>query len=287
MRHRGSYHIALLVEGGRSKRLARLTRILAGTFEEYGHPVEQSKILDDNTSAISASHYRLEVTILRGVAKAEPALNLATSGSQTPDKQLWRIEIAMIPADPLHDDRDISELLLAVMLYRLTTICEGRQVEWLSRSTVMAADTFLEAFHNIAPAEEEESKIEHVRRNSQFAAIEEEVHDISDRAPPVTEIRTGVPWITRDLELEDYAPPLAETPEDTEEPNDVQRLTVWAMTGMIAFLSAPVAASMAAVNLLRGEDFRLNTHVLALTAFVVTMHSSGALDKAVEKLPLL
>lgn len=286
MRHRGSYHIALVVEGGRSKRLARLTRILAGTFEEYGHPVERSKLLDENMSTIVASHYRMEVTILRGVAQPEQPLNLATSKPRKSRGALWRVEIALVPADPLTDDRDISELLLAVMLYRLTTICEAQSVEWLSPDTRMDAETFLEAFHNIAPAEEEARKIERVRRNSQFAAIEEEMREISDRAPPVTEIRTGVPWITRDLETEDYAPPLCEAEVETEEPNDVQRLTVWAMTGMVAFLSAPVAASMAAVNLLRGEDFRFNTQVLALTAFVVTMHSSGALDKAVSKLPL-
>ncbi|MEX0282330.1 MAG: hypothetical protein AB3N13_14195 [Arenibacterium sp.] len=290
MGHRGRYHIALVVEGGRAKRLARLTRILAGIFEEYGHPVERSRLVNENLSSIVASHYRLELSILRGktqlATQAEPPASPAKDTSRKSGPEPWRIEIAMIPADPRKDDRDISELLLAVMLYRLTSICDGQRIEWLSPHTSMSAAEFLDAFHGIAPAEEDDCKIERVRRTSQFAAIEEDVLDISDRAPPVTEIRTGVPWITRDLEMQDYVPPLAETAEVSEQPNDVQRLTVWAMTGMVAFLSAPVAASIAVVNLVRGEDFRLNTHVLALTAFIVTMHSSGALDKAVSKLPL-
>ena len=97
MRHRGSYHIALVVEGGRSKRLARLTRILAGTFEEYGHPVERSRLLDENMSAIVASHYRMEVTILRGIPQTDQPFNLATGKTKKSPGALWRVEIALIP----------------------------------------------------------------------------------------------------------------------------------------------------------------------------------------------
>jgi hypothetical protein len=41
---------------------------------------------------------------------------------------------------------------------------------------------------------------------------------------------------------------------------------------------------MAAVNLLKGEDFRLNTHVLSLTGLLVMLQSSGALASAVNML---
>ena len=58
------------------------------------------------------------------------------------------------------------------------------------------------------------------------------------------------------------------------------------MTGMLAFLSGPVAVSMAAVNLIKGEDLRLNTHVLALTGFVSMVIGSGALEKVAHHLPL-
>jgi hypothetical protein len=272
-----------MVCGGRSKRLARLTRILAGTFEEYGHPVETSKLLDENMSSIVATHYRLEATIIRGVS--QPRASSGPAASQG-DGEFWRVEIELIPVDPMTDDGDISELLLAVMLYRLTMICEAQTVEWLAPEASMSAEQFLDAFHSIGPATEEARKIDQVRRNSRFAAVEEEVHDISDRAPPVSDIRPGVPWITRDLEIGELVESQREAAAPAEQPNDIQRLTVWAMTGTVAFMSAPVAVSMAAVNLLRGEDFRLSTHVLALTGFLVMLHSTGALDKAVSKLPL-
>ncbi len=43
---------------------------------------------------------------------------------------------------------------------------------------------------------------------------------------------------------------------------------------------------MAAINLTKGEDFRLNTHVLALTGFIVSLSSSGILASAVSALPI-
>jgi len=58
------------------------------------------------------------------------------------------------------------------------------------------------------------------------------------------------------------------------------------MTGMMVFLSTPVAASMAAVNLIRGEDFRMNTQVLSLTGLLVSLQSSGALASAVSYIPM-
>ena len=75
------------------------------------------------------------------------------------------------------------------------------------------------------------------------------------------------------------------TPEEQAE-NDIRRLTAWGMTGMLVFLSGPVALSMAAVNLVKGEDFRLNTHVLALTAFVASFSGSGLLSNALSYLPV-
>ena len=75
------------------------------------------------------------------------------------------------------------------------------------------------------------------------------------------------------------------SPEDEAE-NDIRRLATWGMTGVVTLMSGPVGLSMAAVNLARGEDFRLNTHVLSLTGLLVMLQSSGALAGAVSYLPL-
>jgi hypothetical protein len=82
-------------------------------------------------------------------------------------------------------------------------------------------------------------------------------------------------------------PDVIDMPSKSDEAaSDIRRLATWGMTGMLGFLSAPVALSMVAVNLARGEDFRLNTHVLSLTGLLVMLQSTGALANAVSYLPL-
>jgi hypothetical protein len=66
---------------------------------------------------------------------------------------------------------------------------------------------------------------------------------------------------------------------DMTEESDVGRLAAWGMTGVVYTISAPVAISLAAVNLARGENIRLNTHALALTGGIAALHGSGMLDR--------
>ena len=73
---------------------------------------------------------------------------------------------------------------------------------------------------------------------------------------------------------------------DTGAESDIRRLASWGLTGVVACLSGPVGLSMAAVNLMRGEDFRLNTHVLALTGFLVVSTSNGMVAQVVSALPI-
>ena len=64
---------------------------------------------------------------------------------------------------------------------------------------------------------------------------------------------------------------------DDDKPSDILRLSSWCLTGVLASISAPIAVSMAAVNLIRGEDFRLNTQVLVFTFAIVALNASNAL----------
>ena len=66
-----------------------------------------------------------------------------------------------------------------------------------------------------------------------------------------------------------------------EEEEEIQltrptRLTTWIMTAMIGLFSWPVAAAMVTINLLKGEDFRLSAHALALTGAFTTLSDIGA-----------
>lgn len=53
------------------------------------------------------------------------------------------------------------------------------------------------------------------------------------------------------------------------------RLATWAVNASVAIFAPPVGASLAVYNLLRGEDFRLNAHALALTGTFLALGASA------------
>jgi hypothetical protein len=54
------------------------------------------------------------------------------------------------------------------------------------------------------------------------------------------------------------------------------RLAAWTVTAAVGVLNPPVAAGLATYNLLKGEDFRISTHALTLTAALFGLGSSMA-----------
>lgn len=53
------------------------------------------------------------------------------------------------------------------------------------------------------------------------------------------------------------------------------RLATWTVNAAVAILAPPVGASLAVYNLMRGEDFRLSAHALALTGTFLALGASG------------
>jgi len=213
------------------------------------------------------------------------------------NKSLQRLEISLCPVSAECDDRDISELMLVVMLYRMVDIFATRSIEWLEPKTVLSLNEFLAAFTNVSPRR--------VRGNQQilqaadvpFAPVDDAAQGLEQRFDVLSsqmdqDIECDLIDLT-DEETLALAYRFCPRPEDKDAitpeelaQNDIRRLATWGMTGMVAFLSAPVALSLAVVNLAKGEDFRLNTHVLSLTGLLVMLQSTGALASAVSYLPL-
>jgi hypothetical protein len=67
---------------------------------------------------------------------------------------------------------------------------------------------------------------------------------------------------------------------------DIERLGAWVLTGGAATICLPVAASLSVVNLLKGEDFRLNTQMLSLSGLGVVLNSNGAFAQVLAALPI-
>lgn len=289
MTQTGKYHGGLVFFGAQDNALDRFSRIVTATLEDYGHPVERQSIVNPQQARIVSSHYLVKLSL--GTAPSHMA-EIAT-----PSKSLQRLEIALFPISGGADDRDISQLMLVVMMYRMVDIFATRAIEWLDPDMVLSLDQFLGAFTNVSPRRVRGSQEILETGDTPFAPVAETEPGL---AMQFDNIRGQVPHDGEqglvDLSEEEtlaFAYRLsasrgfadAPTPED-EAQNDIRRLAAWGMTGMVGFLCAPVALSMAAVNLVRGEDFRLNTNVLSLTGLLVMLQSSGALASAMSYLPI-
>ncbi|MBL3705107.1 hypothetical protein GI582_20615 [Sulfitobacter sp. BDSS02] len=236
------YHGGLIAVGDEAALINTFSKIIAETFEDYGHPVERIAFDENHGASITAAHYRVDLRPVQEMAHGmagqrglifQPFAK-PHSHDTAPEHKQRRIQLAMHPADPSRDDPDISELLLVVMLYRMISDHDVRMVEWLDPLSLLTADEFLTAFAPVNP-------------------------------DPVEYTGPGSPSFRGAL-------------VPAEEQNDVRRLAVWGMTLMMAFLSAPVALLMAVVNLVRGEDLRINTHVLTITTLIFLAVPVGALE---------
>lgn len=284
MSEQGRYHGGLVIFGQDHQMLDRFSRVVAATLEDYGHPVERNTLCDSATARVTATHYAVTLTLIKG-AKAPDAPDKSDAivlvgeyrarGQRAADRHM-RLQLDIVAADPARDDPDISELLLVVMLYRMTGISDVRLVEWLDAKTTMSCEQFLDAFATLSPGLVRGQDDADTIANPRFAPIDDTARILESRAE--SHRRENAQAMADDTDAAGDGP--------VEQVSDIQRLAVWMMTGVIAFVSMPVAVSMAGVNLVRGEDFRLNTHVLALTAFLATLQSSGVLASAVARLPI-
>jgi len=78
----------------------------------------------------------------------------------------------------------------------------------------------------------------------------------------------------------------SELRSNMQKTGDIERLGAWVLTGGAAPLCLPVAASLSVLNLLKGEDFRLNTQMLSLSGLGFVLNSNGAFAQVLHALPI-
>jgi hypothetical protein len=282
----GIYHGGIVFHGDEAASLDRFCRIVSATLEDYGHAVERQSVIDPRHARVVTSRYLMHLSLDDRRYRTQTP-ELAVSGGRTHH----RLEIEMTPVSGAHEDRDISELMMVVMLYRMVDICTTESIEWMDPGTVLTVDQFLSAFGNVSP---HRMNGHAQKRAARFAPVDETAPQLAERFDTLSAAAE-----------EDFLIPLSADEElalafrtnrganvnnarakEEKAQSDIRRLAAWGMTGMVAFMSAPVAASMAAVNLARGEDFRLNTQVLSLTGCLAFLQGSGALAQVVSYLPI-
>jgi hypothetical protein len=239
MAESGYFHAALCGSERFSRDVARITSLARRVLTDQG-----IAILDDGARPgdIRTAAFRLTV-------RAAPA----------PESVTARIVLRLTPEMVSRDPYLAPDLVLIIVMYRLTQALRPVAVEWLDAQAVIPAQAFLDAFDGVDSAE-----------SAQAARSRRTATPAADK-PPTPEL-TEDQRIARRLRADSFAVPATRAEKAR---NDIQRLTAWAMTGCVATVSLPVAASLAAVNLIRGEDFRLNTQVLSLSGLVGTVSGFG------------
>lgn len=261
------YHGGLVFRHGRNPGIERFCRIVASTLHDYGHMVERQSILGPDVARVTTSRYVVELGL-----EERPERESGDSA----DGPRQRLEIAMYPAGEIHENRDVSELILVVMLYRMVDFCDAESIEWLSPATVLTVSQFLSAFTTVSPRRVHSRQ----RAMADLASAQPE-----PAAAMASETAAEEEALARAFRCEDDD--MIETiPEDELRPNNVRRLATWGMTGMVAVISAPAALPIAALNVVRGEDFRLNTQILSLTGLLTVLHGTGTLANLTYYLPI-
>lgn len=281
-----SYHGGLQFSGSTEGALDRSCDIVAATLEDYGHLVERKSFLNPSEASIITSQYLIRLTLETDEQAAfdryermDRAAGLKTLARKPVTLPRNRLAITISPASELLDDSELSELMMVVILYRMVDICSTQRVEWLSRNTVLTVEQFLSAFDSIAPRKQRDRKQIFEAISGPFAGLDLPQVEPADPAPvKARPIELSDEQLLSIAFREEPGPTIGTQTdaEDEDRPSDILRLTSWGMTGALVSISGPVALSMAAVNLIRGEDFRLNTQVLSLTTAIFALNTTNA-----------
>lgn len=307
MAQTGSYHGGLIFAGTQKNALDRFSRIVSATLEDYSHHVERQSIMNTQQARITASQYLVKLNLGAGTLPKDyttRSTHVDAAGKNAPahtkDGPLQRLEIVLCPVDPARANQVHAELLLVVMMYRMVEAYTAEYVEWLDPQTVLTTEEFLGAFVSVSPHRvhsRQQILDDQCRRVPRFEPVDKMAPELATQYDSISGQKPfdghEGPVSLSDQEALSLAFRLDARPDEVDSQefedvpdSDVRRLASWGMTGMMFFISTPVATSLAVVNLIKGEDFRLNTHVLSFSCLLVVLESSGALASAVSYLPI-
>lgn len=283
----GKLHGGLIFKSGDRAGIDRFCRIVTATLEDYGHPVERQTLQGDDMARVTANRYMVKLELSRR-PRTQPMAEgrMQNAFTETTEETEDYLVLSLFPVDAENDDKSHSELLLVVMLYRIVEAYRAAAVEWLSPDAVVPVRHFLTAFENVSPRRVRARQEVVETSRQRFAPVDETERALDQTFETITGQHIGFgeegPVDLSDEERVAFAF-RADDEDDDEydisEENDVGRLAAWGMTGVVFTISAPVALSLAAVNVVRGENIRLNTHALALTGCIAGLHGSGLLDR--------
>lgn len=269
------YHGGLVFFDANMNSLDDVCRAVSSTLADYGYLVERQSIVGDGTARITSLRIAVWLQIER-------------------DAEQSRLILTLITADRSLVAPDMAQLVLLAMMFRILETHPAHSVEWLDPATVLPAGKFVHAVTKVSPRRVPDRQQVLDAEFYRFLPVEEAEETICSRYDEMcgqvgrvqAQPETEQDYLARVFRCDDWMDDGDVIDGDTGAESDIRRLASWGLTGVVACLSGPVGLSMAAVNLMRGEDFRLNTHVLALTGFLVVSTSNGMVAQVVSALPI-
>lgn len=288
MQHTGMFHGGLVFYGDEDLGIEKATELVADTLEAFCQQIDRRTALSNGRARVTSARWMVKLAtrpVPQPTDSERRRARLDAVGHLIPDDAAdWpqrRLVVTFCAADPTRVDEDNALRLLAETLRRLVLASDPRFVEWRTQDRLVPAQKFAAAMAQLslpkcAGADDPPSR---------FGPVDSDARRLSVR---YDEYATDDPKQSRTL-FDSLGPELALAyalnPPEPAQRHCWQRLAIWGLTGVIATVSGPVGLSVAAVNVLRGEDMRLNSHVLALTVSIGTLSSSGALASVISTLP--
>lgn len=261
MTQNSTLHGALVFVGKPNTALNQFSRVAVKALAARGHPVERHSLLGEHQARIATERYGLKLRMV------------TTDGT---DAEACRLVLTLTPADPETTDPQKAEVLLAAVLCRTAELADIEHVEWLKNDTHLPLDKFRDAFGLVGPR-----RVIHPKFAAALAAQAEadrakQEHDAEDKSIRVN-LEKGLAKVFRKSEVEAVE----------GEPDAMSNATAWVMTGTTALISGPAGLALAAANLRRGGDVRMNLQIMALSALFVTVLGDGAFAATLPDLPPL
>ena len=155
------FHGGLIFYGTPGGALAKCSCIIADTLEEYGHSVDHFSAMAGDVISLACDQYRLVVRM------SDLSMDPQT---ETHQPELQRVVLSLKPNFPRYCDQELSEMLMAILLYRLVPALDADEIEWMDPDATLTKEQFIGAFSHIRPTHD---ALPDTEVHSRFAPVDE------------------------------------------------------------------------------------------------------------------
>lgn len=258
------------------------------------------------------------------VLSSGPRTHLSASSRQALENPTFWVHVSV--SETAYDDRrhpETAKAMLAEIVHRLIAETCAPFVQWLDRETVLTSARFQSAFTPISMRNTDATALHHPMHPARvqhpetatmasqpvratvaseiFPEIQSETSHLDARFDALRaelKARRQNTWVgtdpagvtgralSSDDELRDVFRADIELDEEDDPKKLEHRVATYTVNATVALINPPVAGALLAYNMIKGEDFRISTHALTLSAVFAAV-GTGATQVMAETLALL